>query len=111
MSELTKHRPEPINWARVEKTGNHAIDLVAQCVGHARATRRPLKAIVLKPTSHDLFRAGIRVLMAKAGENLTEDPAAVLTFDGVEIKRGTNWQFDTLRCEYHDIKPPKELVN
>ena len=109
MSELTKHRPEPINWARVEKTGNHAIDLVAQCVGHARATCRPLKAITLKPTSHDLFRAGLRVLMAKAGQELPEDPATVLTFDGVEILRGSVYQFDTMRCEYHSLKP--QLAN
>lgn len=109
MSELLKTKPAPINWSKVEPTGNNAIDLVAQCVGHARATRRPISAIILKPSSHDLFRAGFRVLMAKAGEVMTEDPAAILTFDGVEIKRGSVYQFDTLKVEYHSMKPP--MVN
>lgn len=108
---IQQSRPEPINWSRYEKTGNNAIDLVAQCIGHARATRRPIKAVSLKPTSHDLFRAGLRILMAKAGEHLTDDPAAVLTFDGVEIKRGSPYQFESLKVEYYSLPAKKEVAN
>jgi hypothetical protein len=106
MSELLKTKPAPINWSKVATTGNNAIDLVAQCVGHARATRRPISAIILKPSSHDQFRAGLMVLMAQAGEVMTEDPAAILTFDGVEIKRGSSYQFDTMKVEYFNRKMP-----
>ena len=101
----------PINWSKVERTGNNAIDIVAQAVGWARTTKKPLKAIVLKATSYDLFRAGLRILMAKAGEKMDDNPATILTFDGVEIKRGSNTQFDTMRMEFYSTSRKKELLN
>ena len=101
----------PINWSQVERTGNNAIDIVAQAVGWGRSTKKPLKAIVLKPTSYDLFRAGLRILMAKAGKRMEDNPLTILTFDGVEIKRGGGTQFDTIRMEFYETMGKKELLN
>lgn len=100
---ITKQKP--YDWAKYDRTGNNSIDLVMQCVGYNRAAKKPLKAIILKPTSFDLFKAGMRVLMEKQGvamEDLTE-----FTFDGTPVKRGTNLQFDTLYCEYYVVRLPK----
>lgn len=92
---MLQTKQEPINWSNYEKTYNTAIDLTAQAIGYHRKANKPLKAIVLKPTSYDLFKAGLNVL-AK-----TEiDPATELYFDGVLIKRGGRMQFDSLICEF-----------
>lgn len=95
-------KPAPYNWANYERTGCNAIDLVAQCIGYHRQARKPLKAIILKPTSFDLFRAGMRVLMKRTGvdmEDMTD-----FTFDGTPVKRGNHMQFDSLKCEYYPIQ-------
>lgn len=102
MTNLQK--PAPFDWSNYERTYNNAIDLVAQCVGHHRKTMKPLRAIILKPTSHDLFRAGLRILMAKEGQKM--DDMAEMRFDGVEIKRGNPMQFDSIRCEYYPTVDP-----
>jgi hypothetical protein len=95
MSNIQTRR-EPFNWSRYQRTYNNAIDLVAQVVGYNRARNFPLKAIYLKPTYHDLFRQGLRVLSKKE-----LDPNAPMYFDGVELKRGSPMQFDSVRCEYY----------
>lgn len=92
-------KPEPFDWSNYQRTYCTAIDLVAQCVGHHRKTMKPLKAIVLKPTSFDLLRAGLRVLMGKQGQHM--DDMAPLYFDGIELKRGNAMQFDSIVCEYY----------
>lgn len=94
-------KQEPFNWSKYNRTGNNAIDLVAQCVGYHRRTMKPLKAIILKPTSHDLLRAGLKILMSKQGQHM--DDYAPLYFDGVELKRGNSMQFDSIICEYYPI--------
>ena len=90
-------RPEPFDWSNYQKTYNTAIDLVAQCVGYHRAKGSALKAIYLKPTYHDLFRQGLKLL---SKQDL--DPNAKMYFDGVELKRGNSMQFDSIRCEYYE---------
>lgn len=93
---------KPIDYASYQRTGNNAIDLVAQAAGYIRATGRPVKAYVLKPTSYDLFRAGLEIMM-----NAPLDPVSVLTWEGVEIRKGGRAQFESLVIEYYtrqDIK-------
>jgi hypothetical protein len=98
MNQITQ-RPEPFDWSQYQRTYNNAIDIVGQAVGHARRTHKPLKAIILKPASHDLLRAGVKLLMAKLGQKM--DEMAPMFFDGVEIKRGNSMQFDSIKCEYY----------
>jgi hypothetical protein len=103
MSEIVQPtRSEPINWSRYEPTGNNAIDLCAQCIGYHRSVNKPLKAIILKASYYDLFRAGVEVLMKRHGKKL-DAPAENLTFDEVLIKKGSMLQFDSIICEYHDM--------
>ena len=87
----------PFNWSKYDRTGNTAIDLVAQAIGYHRQTRKPIKAIKLKATYYDLFKAGIEVIRKQR----FEEQELNLFFDGVEIKRGSTAQFDSLKCEYH----------
>lgn len=103
---MVQNKPAPFDWSNYQRTYNNAIDLVAQCVGYHRKTRKPIKAIILKPSYHDLFRAGIAVLSKKE-----LDPLADLFFDGVEIKRGNGMQFDSLRCEYYPTGLPNPQLN
>jgi len=90
---------KPIDWSSYERTGNNAIDLVAQCVGWHRWAKKPLKTIYLSYRYYELFKAGMAVLMAKQGkilENFTE-----FSFDGVKILKGSDYQFDAIKCEYY----------
>lgn len=93
----------PRDYSKYERTYNNAIDIVAQCVGYHRQKGSPLKAIILKPASYMLFKKGIEVLMAKNGRK--NEPLNEMTFDGVLIKEGDARQFDTLVCEFYDMKP------
>jgi hypothetical protein len=93
---MIQTKKQPFDWSNYDRTYNNSIDLVAQAVGWARKNNKPLKAIILKPTSYDLFKAGINVL-AKA----EIDPNTELYFDGVLIKRGGSKQFESLICEYY----------
>lgn len=98
-------KPEPFNWATYQRTGNNAIDLVAQAVGYHRQIKKPLKAIILKPMSYELFKRGTEVL----AKQRIEDPATEMLFDGVTIKCGNPKQFDTMIFEYWPV--PKKQMN
>lgn len=93
----------PTDFSGYARTHNNAIDLVAQAAGYARMAGKPVKAFILKPTSYDLFRAGMEVILKKP-----LDPVSVLTFEGVEIKKGGRAQFESLIIEYY---PKPETAN
>lgn len=97
MDQAKPTKRTPYNWAKFDRTYNNAIDLVAQCVGFNRARRRPIRAIILKPTYYALFKTGTEVLMKKR----IEDPATELLFDGVKILCGSNLQWENMIVEYH----------
>jgi hypothetical protein len=90
-------KKEPYNWSKYDRTGNTAIDLVAQAVGYHRKVRKPIKAVRLKASYYDLFKAGIEVL----SKQRFTDVATEMFFDGVKVTRGSNMQFDSLTCEYY----------
>jgi len=93
----------PVDFSGYVRTHNNAIDLVAQAAGHARMAGLPVKAYILKPASYDLFRAGMELIMKKP-----LDPVSVLTFEGVEIRKGGRVQFESLIIEYY---PKPEIAN
>lgn len=86
----------PIDYSGYTRTHNNAIDLVTQAAGYARTAGKAVKAFVLKPASYDLFRAGLELIMKKP-----LDPVSVLTFEGIEIKKGGRMQFESLVIEYY----------
>lgn len=87
---------KPIDYSGYVRTHNNAIDLVTQAAGYVRMAGKPVKALVLKPASYDLFRAGMELIMKKP-----LDPVSVLTFEGIEIKKGGRMQFESLVIEYY----------
>ena len=93
---MIQKKIELFDWSNYNRTYNNSIDLVAQAVGYHRKTNKPLKTIILKPTSYDLLKAGLNVL---AKQEI--DPATELYFDGVKIKRGGRSQFDSIQFEYY----------
>lgn len=94
---MIQSKQAPFDWSNYQRTGNNAIDIVAQCVGYNRKARKPLKTIILKPTYYSLFKAGLEILMKER----IEDVATEMTFDGVKIERGSQSQWDNVICEYY----------
>jgi hypothetical protein len=94
----------PHDWGEYQRTYNNAIDLVIQAVGYHKRTMKPLKAIVLKPTSFDLFKSGLDVLSKKK-----QDTTSQLYFEGIEIKRGKAFQFDTMKFEFYPLPAPPQM--
>lgn len=90
------NKTKPNDYTNYQRTGNNAIDLVAQAAGYARMAGKPAKAFILKPASYDLFRAGLEIIM-----NKPLDPVFILTFEGVEIKKGGRMQFESLVIDYY----------
>lgn len=111
MSENTIHKTPPIDWSKYERTYNNAIDLCAQAIGFYRAKRIPIKAIILKPTSYELFKRGVELLQKKR----IDDPLTELYFDGVEIRLGNSTQIDTAKFEFYPTAgaqlAKKQLMN
>ncbi len=93
------------DFANFERTGNNAIDLVAQAVGWARANHKPIKAVRLSPGYFDLFRLGLEVLARSKGVNLELTGLEVLEFDGVNVNRGTGSQFEKLIIDWYGQTP------
>lgn len=93
------------DYSKYEKTGNIAIDMVAECMGfYAKRGLEPAK-IELKPHYYDMMRKGIEVL---AGKELNFDGG--ITFEKVPIERGSIMMLDNLRPIFYG-NIPKGLVN
>ena len=106
MSEITQpqqQKREPFNYSNFNRTYNDAIDLVAQAVGYHRKAMKPLRAIVLKPAYFFLFQTGIQAIMKQ--KKMPYDQQAIMTFDGVEIKLGSELQFDGMLFEMFESVP------
>lgn len=100
---LIKHSDDknsgPKSLTEWERTGNKAIDLVAEAVAHAKKVEtRVVKAVRLKPTMYGLFVEGLKLLMARAGREW--DPVVELTWEGVLVLEGSKAQIDSIKFEY-----------
>jgi hypothetical protein len=88
------------NINKWEKTGNPAVDMVAECVYQARAKKKPLRNIHLKPSVYIMF---IDYLCRKVGEHLILSPTgeviAPIEFDGISILKGSNYQQNILQWD------------
>lgn len=95
---------EIFDFADYDRTGNNAIDLVAQAIGWARKNNRPIKSISLSPGYFDLFRLGLEVLARAKRVNLELEGHEILEMDGVEITRG-NRQWEKLIIQWYTPAP------
>lgn len=93
----------PFDFADYERTGNNAIDLVVQCIGYNRKTKKPLAKIILSKPYYDLFRAGLRILMLRGEKPQVLGDVEELLFDGVKIERAEVTMFDNLKQIYHPL--------
>ncbi len=87
------------DYSNYEKTGNNAIDIVAQAVGWAKANRKPIKSVTLSRSQYGLFWAGMEILRQEPFP--TEH---FLTFEGIPVLRGEPGQFDTITIQYINPK-------
>jgi hypothetical protein len=95
MNELMKNA---MTW---ERTGNIAVDMVADVVYKSRQTMKPLRSIELRPEAYAKFlefvlkKAGEENVLGKNGEVI-----APLDFDGVAIKKGSSLQPHTMAFDF-----------
>lgn len=82
------------------RTGNHAIDLVAEAVGHARRFGKPIESITLSKVKYGLFWAGTEILRQ---EPLPDQH--LLTFEGIPILRDESGSFESMTIKYKKIAP------
>jgi chaperone required for assembly of F1-ATPase len=99
-TELLKGRGNPprqlSDW---ERTYNNAIDIVAEAVAHAKKVEtRYVTAVRLKPSAYANFVEGVKILMARQGQQW--DPMVELTWEGVLVLEGSKAQIDTIKFEY-----------
>jgi hypothetical protein len=86
-------RSAPIDWSNHRRTGNTAIDLVAQFMGYCKAKKQGYpRQIVLKPAYYKLFFKGMEVL---TGQDI--DPMTILMWNRTEIVEGSYRQFDSMK--------------
>jgi hypothetical protein len=101
---LIKHSKDdrntgPKSLSEWERTYNKAIDLVSEAVAHAKTVEtRVVKSVRLKPTQYALFVEGVKLLMARAGQEW--DPVVELTWEGVLILEGSKAQTDSIKFDY-----------
>jgi len=101
---------EIFDYADFERTGNNAIDLVAQAVGWARKAKKPIQSVSLSPAYFDLFRLGLEVLARAKGQNLELEGHEILEMDGVQITRG-NRQWEKLIIQWYEMKGQPLILN
>lgn len=88
----------PVDYSTYARTGNNAIDLIAQSIGFHKAAHKPLRAIYLSRGKWLLFVEGMKILQATKGSY--PDPHSEYTFEGVSIQEGSRMQIDDMRYEY-----------
>lgn len=101
---------EIFDFSDYDRTGNNAIDLVAQAVGWARKNNRPIKSVSLSPGYFDLFRLGLEVLARARGVALELEGIEILEMDGVEVTRG-NRQWEKLVIQWYAQAAPPLTLN
>jgi hypothetical protein len=103
-------RNAPASLSDYYRTGNKAIDLVAEAVGHAKKVEtRFVTAVRLKPSMYQLFVEGIKYLLSLKGQEL--DPITELHWEGVLVLEGSRAQIDSLKVEYLENGINAKLAN
>lgn len=103
-------RQGPRSLSDYERTGNKAIDLVAEAIGHAKKVEtRYVTAVRLRPSMYQLFVEGIKYILATKGREW--DPLTQLVWDGVEIHEGSRAQIDSIKIEYLENGINKKFAN
>lgn len=93
-----------------ERTGNKAIDLVGEAVGHAKKIEtRYVTAVRLKPAFYQLFVEGVKYLLSRVGREW--DPVTELVWEGVLVLEGSRAQIDSIKVEYLENGINAKLAN
>lgn len=82
-------------FSRYEKTNNLALDMIAEAVGRAKMSRRPIEYIELSRQFYALAWAGTEILSQKV---LPQDHQ--LTFEKIPIRQGTVYMIDRMKVHY-----------
>jgi hypothetical protein len=109
-SKGSDDRQGPRSLSDYERTGNKAIDLVAEAIGHAKKVEtRYVTAVRLKPSMYQLFVEGIKIILASKGREW--DPLTELSWEGVLVLEGSRSQFDSIKIEYLENGINKKFAN
>lgn len=92
------------NYSEYERTGNNALDLVAQAVGHAKYFKLPIESVTLSRRHYALFWAGTEILR----KELLPDEHK-LTFEKIPVLQGDKRQIDSITVQYRVKKGMKHI--
>lgn len=92
------------NYSKYERTGNNALDLVAQAVGHAQYFKLPIESVTLSRRHYALFWAGTEILRK---EPLPDEHR--LTFENIPVLQGDARQIDSITVQYRVKKGEKHI--
>jgi hypothetical protein len=91
------------DFSQYERTGNNALDLVAQAIGHAQHYKLPVESVTLSRRHYALFWAGTEILRK---EPLPDQHR--LTFEGIPVLQGEKGQIDSITVQYRVKKGVKK---
>ena len=85
-------------WSDFEKTGNAAVDMVADHIRFHRRSFKAIKKMVLSPNAYGMFLSWVR-------DNIGDDYkyGQVYKFDGVEIEKGTSLMVKDCYIEFFEM--------
>ena len=89
-----------------KKTGNFAVDMVAECIYHYERQKRKLEYIRLHPTLWLQFI--IFVIEKIPGYDLSDE---TVDFDGVKVTKGSILMVDNMYLEVEKVEGKVFLVN
>jgi hypothetical protein len=82
------------DWNTIQRTGNPAVDMVADHIYYYRRHLRPVKTITLSPRAFDKFAAFVR----RQVPDLV--PGQKFEFDGVMIEKGSPLMIKDLMTDF-----------
>jgi len=85
-------------WQDFEKTGNPAVDMVADHIRMYRRCFKPVKCITLSPNAYGRFISWVRDQMKDEYKS-----GVTYTFDGVNIEKGTSLMIKDLYVEFYPM--------
>lgn len=89
------------DWSTLQKTGNAAVDMVADQVFYARKFLKPLKSITLSPRAYIIFTDWVKKM------NPEVIPGQKFEFDGVDVEKGSSLMIKDCILDYYQALKPE----
>lgn len=102
--KVTKISKPYFSFSMYEKTGDLAVDMVAEFIARERHHQKPIKAVFLKKYYYDRFFYWVVKAMGEKAFWEAYEANPVVLFDDVEIKEASGLMTMTIYAEYYKDK-------